>query len=227
MVSQTWAIVLNQSFQNLVQGLVSFIPTLLGAIIILALGCFVGVVLGRLVKQLVDTLKIDGVLRSAGLESIFSRSGFELSVGKLLGGLVKWFFVILSLVTALEMLKLTVVTKLLTDILTLLLPNVITATLVLLGASVIAQAAERVVVGSAKAASLSSVVIIGKITRYSIWIVAILIALSQLGIGKEFMQTLFMGAVVAVSLALGLAFGLGGQGAAARCIDKLHADIKD
>jgi len=46
-----------------------------------------------------------------------------------------------------------------------------------------------------------------------------------MGIAGTFIQTLFTGLVVAVSLALGLSFGLGGQEAASRAIDKMKESI--
>ncbi len=49
----------------------------------------------------------------------------------------------------------------------------------------------------------------------------------QLGIAVGFIQTLFTGVVVALSLAFGLSFGLGGQEAASRYIEKLRQEIAD
>jgi len=51
------------------------------------------------------------------------------------------------------------------------------------------------------------------------------VALSHLGIAAAFSQTLFTGIVIAVSLALGLSFGLGGQEAASRYIERLRSEM--
>ena len=59
------------------------------------------------------------------------------------------------------------------------------------------------------------------------WVFAILAALAQLQVATAFLQTLFMGIVIALSLALGLAFGLGGQQAAARYLEHIRGSIKD
>ena len=48
---------------------------------------------------------------------------------------------------------------------------------------------------------------------------------AQLNVATAFVQTLFTGIVIAISLAIGLAFGLGGQEAAARYIEHLRKDI--
>lgn len=227
MVFTAWADVLSQSFQNLFYGLVAFIPNVVIAIVIFIVGWLVGVGLGRVVAQIVNALRVDSALRSTGLERVLSRAGFELSSGRFLGFLVKWFFIIVFLVASLDVLHLTVVNLFISDVVLGYLPQVIVAVLILLVAAVVAEAAERVVTGSAKAASLKSSGLIGKVARYAIWIFALLAALAQLNVATAFMQTLFMGIVIAVSLAIGLAFGLGGQKAAERYIDYLHSEIKD
>ena len=227
MILTTWADVLNQSFQNLFYGLVSFIPNLVIAIIIFVVGWLVGVGLGRVVKQVVDAIRVDHALRATGLERTLSRAGFKLSSGTFLGFLVEWFFIIVFLVAALDVLHLTTVNLFISEVVLGYLPQVIVAVLILFVAAVVAEAAERIVVGSAKAASLRAAGFIGKVTRYSIWVFALLAALAQLNVATSFVQTLFTGVVIAVSLAIGLAFGLGGQASAARYLEHLQSEIKN
>jgi hypothetical protein len=223
----TWADVINQSFFGLLYGLVAFIPTLIVAIIIFVIGWLVGAGLGRVVAQVVGSLRVDQALRSAGVERVLGRAGFKLDSGAFLGALVKWFFIVVFLIAALDVLHLTVVSLFLSTVVLGYLPQVIAAVLILLVAAVVAEAAERVVSGSAKAADLSSANFLGAIAKWAIWIFAILAALAQLQVATVFVQTLFTGIVVALALALGLSFGLGGQAAAARYIEKVREQIKD
>ncbi|HUQ30025.1 MAG TPA: hypothetical protein VM103_00685 [Candidatus Paceibacterota bacterium] len=225
MVFNTWADVLNTSFQSLFWGLVQFIPNLVVALIIFVVGWLIGAGLGRVVAQIVNSLRIDQALRAAGVERFFERAGFTLSSGKFLGMLVEWFFIVVFLVAALDVLHLTAVTAFLSTVVLGYLPQVIVAVLILLVAAVVAGAAERMVIGGAKAAQVRSAGFFGKVARYAIWVFAILAALDQLQVATAFVQTLFTGIVIAVALAVGLAFGLGGQQAAARYIEHLHSDI--
>ena len=227
MVFTTWADVLSQSFQNLFYGSVAFIPNLVIAIVIFIVGWLIGVGLGRVVAQIVNSLRVDQALRSTGLEGLLSRAGYELSAGKFLGFLVEWFFIIVFLVAALDVLHLTTVNLFISDVVLGYLPQVIVAVLILFVAAIVATAAERIVAGSAKAASLHAANFLGKVARYAIWIFAILAALAQLNVATAFVQTLFMGVVIAVSLAVGLAFGLGGQASAARYLEHLHSEMRD
>lgn len=226
MVFTTWADVLNQSFQNLFYGLVAFIPNVVVAIVIFIVGWVIGAGLGRVVAQVINSLRIDQILRSAGVDRVLSRAGFELSSGRFLGLLVEWFFIIVFLVAALDVLHLQAVNLFLSDVVLGYLPQVIVAVLILLVAAVVAQAAERVVTGSAKAAQLTSAGFLGKVARYAIWTFALLAALYQLEVATAFVQTLFTGVVIAVALALGLAFGLGGQQSAAKYLDHLQREIE-
>jgi small-conductance mechanosensitive channel len=226
MVFTTWADVLSQSFQNLFFGLANFVPSVIVAIVIFVVGWLVGAGLGRVVAQIVDSLRIDQALKSTGIERVLSRAGFELSSGMFLGFLVRWFFIIVFLVASLQVLNLTQVNDFLTTVVLGYLPRVIAAVLILLVAAVVAEAAQRVVAGSAKAAALHSAGFLGKVARYAIWIFAILVALDQLNVASAFVQTMFTGVVIAASIAIGLAFGLGGQASAARYLEHLQSEIK-
>jgi hypothetical protein len=227
MVFTTWADVLSQSFQNLFYGLVAFLPNLVVAIVIFIVGWLVGAGLGRVVAQVVNSLRVDQALKATGIDRVLGRAGFELSSGRFLGFLVKWFFIIVFLVASLDVLHLTMVNLFISEVVLGYLPQVIVAVLILLVAAVVAEVANRVVTGSAKAAALRSAGFLGKVAQYAIWIFAILAAFAQLNVATAFVQTLFTGVVIAVSLALGLAFGLGGQASAARYLEHLQSEIKD
>lgn len=221
----TWADVLNQSLQSLFWGLVQFLPNLVVAIVIFLVGWIVGAGLGRLVAQVIASIKVDQALRAAGVEKVVERAGFTLNSGAFLGALVKWFFIIVFLVASLDVLGLTDVTAFLRGVVLTYIPQVIVAVLILLVAAVLAEAADRVVAGSARAAGLKAAGLLGTLSRWAIWIFAVLAALDRLGI-SPLIQTLFTGVVVALALAFGLAFGLGGQQAASRYIEHVRNEIK-
>lgn len=225
MLIQTWADVLTQSFQDLWLGIVAFIPSVVVAIVIFVLGWLVGSALGRIVAQIIKSLKIDNALKSTGLSEVVERAGFTLDSGAFLGALVKWFFIVVFLVASLDVLGLSQVNVFLQAVVLSYLPRVIVAVFIILVAAVIAQVTKDVVTGSAKAAHIHSAGFAGSIAKWAVWIFAILAALDQLQVATAFVQTLFTGVIVAISLAFGLAFGLGGQDAAAKYIDTVKGEF--
>ena len=224
MAISTWSEVLSLSFKNLWLGVVGFVPNLVVAVVVVLLGWGIGVLFGRVVSQIMKMIKIDEALRKAGVEDFLNRGGINLNSGAFLGGLVRWFIMLVFLIGAFEILHLSQVTSFLRDILNYL-PQVIVAVLILIAAGLVAEAMKKVVLSSAMAAEVSSAGFLATVTKWVVWVFAILVALSQLGIAAGLVQTIFTGLVVALSLGLGLAFGLGGQEAAARAIEKVSKEM--
>lgn len=225
MVLETWGDVLTASFQDLWRAVLQFVPNLIIALIILILGWAIGALIGRIISQIVKSIKLDAALESAGIGALLRRGNLPLNSGAFLGGLVKWFIIIVFLVAAFDVLNLTQVNIFLQQVVLLYLPQVIVAVLILLVGGVVGDFMAKVVQASAKTARVSSANFLSTVTRWAIWVFAILIALSQLGIATAFIQTLFTGFVIALALALGLSFGLGGQEAARETIEKIRKDV--
>src|SRR3989344_7257957 len=193
----TWSEVLSVSFKNLWLGVVGFLPNLLVALIIVIIGWGIGSILGRVVNQIIKAIKVDEALKRAGVEDFLNRGGLNLNSGGFLGGLVKWFIMIVFFVGAFEVLGLSQVTLFLRDILDYL-PQVIVAVLILIAAGIVADAMKSIVLSSTKSADISSAGFLATVTKWVIWVFAILVALSQLGIASGFVQTIFTGLVVAL-----------------------------
>src|SRR3989338_3652323 len=202
-----------------------FLPAILAAVIVFVIGWIVGVILYRVVVEVVRVLRLDEALKSAGVNEVARNAGFNLDVGRFLGTLVEWFVIIVFLVAALDILGLTRATIFLQTVVLLYLPQVIVAALILILGAIVAEVVKNLVAGSARAAGAHGANLAGTVAKWAIWVTAILAALNQLGVATEFVQTLFTGIVVAASLAFGLAFGLGGKEAASRTIERVRSEI--
>ncbi len=222
---QTWSSVFQESLKDIWIGTAAFVPKLIVALVIVIIGWVFGNIVDKVIAQIAGALKIDSILKGAKIDTLISRAGFNLDSGKFIGGLVKWFIVIVFLVASFDVLGLSEVNVFLQQVVLVYLPKVIVASLIILAAAVIAEVSERLVVGAARAAELKSANLSGRIARWAIWIFALLAVLFELGVASAFVQTLFTGVVVALSLAFGLSFGLGGQDAAAKVIEKVRGEI--
>jgi hypothetical protein len=223
---ETWRSVLQGSFSDIWMGFANFVPNFIAAVIIFLIGLLIAGLLGKVVSQIVRSLKIDSLLKSARVEELLSKGGFRLDSGAFLGGLVNWFVIIVFLVASLEALGLNQVNVFLQRVI-LYMPAVIAAIIILGAAVLIGEFLHRVVLGTAQAAGIKSAKLLATATRWIIWIFAVLMALFELGIAAPFVQTLFTGVVIALAIGFGLSFGLGGQEAAARFIEKVRHDISD
>lgn len=229
MYSQSWNAELvnslTNSFQGLWSGAVPFVLKLIVAVVVFLIGWVVAVAIGKFVVKVVAALKVDKALRAVGAEEVLSKAGFRLDSGEFIGGLVKWFIIIFAFMGVSGAIGLDAVNVFLVDTVLPYLPKVIAAVLVLIIADFVASAMQNLAVGSAKAAGVTSAKFVGGITKWAIWIVAILVALDHLSLVGPFAYTLFTGFVAMLALAGGLAFGLGGKEVAAQYLAKLKNDI--
>ncbi|MEK7213653.1 MAG: hypothetical protein AAB637_00850 [Patescibacteria group bacterium] len=224
---ENWGVVFTQSLQGIWYGVANFVPNLVIAIVIFAIGWVLAALIEKLIEGLFKTFKVDVALKSGGLEDVVERSGHKLNSGRFVGTLVKWFVIVVFLVASFDILGLKQVNAFLSDVVLSYLPQVIIAVLMLMVSVVIAEAVHKVVTASARAAHIKSAVLLGSIAKWSIWVFAIITALFQLGIAPVIIDRLFTGIVVAAALACGLAFGLGGKEVAGRILEKTVHTVSD
>ena len=221
---------LNQSIDILGQALVdtgmtliAFLPNVIIAVVIFALGWMFGTVLGRAIEHLVAVLRVDKALHKAGFDTLSERAGVHVSVASFLGGISKWLVIVAFTIASAEFLGLTQVTQLLRDIL-VYIPQVIIAAIILVIAMLLGDFVSRLVSHSVRATGMNGD-LAAQMSKWAIIIVGgVFPALTQLRIAQGLVEVLFTGVVFAISLALGLSFGLGGRDAAAKAIEKMKAD---
>ena len=194
----------------------SFLPAIIGAIIILVVGWLLAGFIGRLVTMFLDKVGFERAAQRTGISNFIARTGArDTRVSWLIGELVKWFIRLIFLEAAAEAVHLTAVTQVLNQIV-LFIPNLIVALIVLMVGALIARFVGDIVRGSASEMGFGNPNLLAAIARVAIIAFAVIIAVNQIGVAATLVNTLFMGFVFALALAAGLAFGLGGRDTAAR-----------
>lgn len=200
----------------------SFIPALIGAIILVVIGWLISDVVARVVTTLLRRIGFETAAQRIGITNFIAMTGARSgSAAAIFGEIVKWFIRLLFLEMAAEVLHISVVSGLINSIL-LFIPNLIVAMIVLMVGMLIANFVAGIVRGSAGEMGFSNPNLLAGLARVAIMILAALIALSQVGIAAVLIDTLFAALVGAMALALGLAFGLGGREVAGQMWAQWH-----
>jgi len=221
----TWGDVFNVSLQNLWWGFVQFVPSFIVAVVFFIVGWVLGSVLAKALEQVFRSLKVDNLLRSIGVESFFRKAGMNLNSGYFIGQVVKWFVIVVFLIPSLELVGLNSIRDFLQNDVLGFLPRVIVAALILIIATIVAEALSKTVKASARTMNLTSANMLGAVAKYAVWIFAFIIALGQLGVADYYMSVLFTGIIAMISIGGALAFGLGGKEAAAKFIAKVSEEV--
>jgi len=186
----------------------------------------VAVIFGKAAYYLVRALHIDNALTRVGFRRAWERSGFSLNSANFFQELVKWFFIIVFLMAATNILGLQQVSEFLSAVV-YYLPNVIVAAIILLIGILVAKFLENFVRASVKAAGLISANFLAEATKWTVFVFSMLVALAQLRVAEDIIRIIIVGFVAAAALATGLAFGLGGVKHADELIATLKKKIED
>ncbi|MFA6048115.1 MAG: hypothetical protein WCV59_00190 [Parcubacteria group bacterium] len=222
----TWGDAITMSMINLGQKVIGFLPILIGALFVFIAGWIVAVVLGKLVEKALKTVRLDRAMDRMGLGVRINNIGVHHTISEFIGGLVKWFLVLVFLMASVDILGLTQVTIFLNSIL-LYIPNVVVAVIILAIVFLVGNFVYHIVKGSTRAAGVVSATMLATISKWSIIVFGIFAALIQLGIASSLVSTIFIGIVAMLSLAGGLAFGLGGKDEAAALLKKVRQEITE
>lgn len=216
--------IVRSSFITLWDNVAGFLPQLVAASVVFLVGLIVAVLVAKIAQYIVKLLQIDKGLESVGFRKVWEQSGFKLNTPYFFYELIKWFFVIVFLMAAADILGLSQVAEFLKTVV-FYTPNILVATIIMLGGIMIAAFLSDIVRGSVRAAQLASANFLAEGTRWVVLVFAGLISLSQLGVASEVIRIVIIGVVAAGSLALGLAFGLGGRSHADEFISKMKKQL--
>lgn len=200
----------------------SAIPKVLGFVLIIVAGWFIASLIERGLASTLRSIRFNELAHNAGLSDFIRKMGMNTDAAGMIGLVVKWFVRLIALVVAFDALGLPAVSEVLRQLL-LWLPNVVVALVVLVIGGLAARALSNVVRGAANEAGLTNADFLAKAASVVVWAFAIVVAVNQLGIATELVNTLFMAVVGALALGVGLAFGLGGRETAAEILGKWYA----
>ena len=193
------------------------IPRIIGFLAILVIGWLIAGALAGITARLLRAVRFNDLAQRSGLSEFVQSMGVRTDASGVIAQTVRWFVRLIVLVVAFDALGLPAVSQVLQQLL-LWLPNLVVAMVVLVIGGVAANAARGVVRGATAEAGLGSPDLLATIARVAVLAFGIVVAVNQIGIAKELVNTLFMATVGALALALGLAFGLGGRDTAAEIV---------
>src|SRR5947209_9313900 len=218
-VITNWGDAVLTSLANALNLVFTFIPKLLGFLVILIVGLIIASLVSKLVTSLLRRLGFDNLANRIGLTRFQQRMNVTLDTAGVLGKIVYWFILLIFLIPATDSLGLPAVSNILNELVAYI-PNVFVAILVLFLGTLAATFVADLVRGATASTNVGNPSVFASIARWAIIGFASLIALEQLQIAPALLNILFTAIVGAAAIAFGLAFGLGGQDTARRWLSR-------
>lgn len=208
------AATLNESFSYISAQVLTqisiYLPRIIGALLILLIGAAIAKAIKRIIVTVLEKLMVSKILTNTPVEHFFKNAEMGEKLEEVVGSVIYWLLMLVVLHTCISVLGLEPLSAVLDRILEYI-PRVIAAILVLFFGVLLAGVAESLVKGAIKSIDGKSSRLLGKVASYMVVTIAVMAAISELGIASDFIMILFVGFVGLLTLGFGLALGLGGQ----------------
>lgn len=211
--------VIIQPVENFFVRLWNFLPNLFGFALILGIGIAAGIVLKGPLQRFFRIIKVDEFAERSGIARMLHKGGIREPASHLLAELSVWLIVVLVAVLALYSLNIPEINRILEQLIRYL-PNVIVAAIIVVFGYILSNILGRAALITAVNAGVKVSGTVGRLVRLTVFILAITMALEQLGIGRETIVVAFAILFGGIVLALAIAFGLGGRDLAREYLEK-------
>lgn len=226
MIVQDWSIITLEALQSAWRGFLLFLPRLIGALFVLTIGWFLAIGLGKLVAGILKQLRFNRIFERASWKEALQKAELKVNPSEFIGAICKWILIIVFLLASVEILGFVQFADFLKSVVAWL-PNLIVASAIFVVTVIVTDILEKVLKTSVKKMGVGYAGFLGVAIRWAIYIFAGLAILLQLGVTPSIIDTLIKGFVGMITLALGLAFGLGGKEAAAQFIVDIREKISE
>lgn len=206
-------------------GIISFLPSVLGALVLFLIGWIIADWLKTLTTKIVNLTKLGSLFKNPAITDFLKNAQVSQKFEVIVGEIVKWLVITLFFVASINILGIASISAFLNTIIAGI-PTLIAAIITLAIGVVVAGFLEKMVKGSLGSSDPSMSRLVGKVASYAVMTFFVLAALSQLGIASFFINTVFVGFIFAIALALGIGLGLGSKDLIQTLLEKWYKKIE-
>lgn len=197
----------------------AFLPRLVLALFILLAGWLLAKAIRLLVVKGLRAINFYILTERAGIDRFLNQGGIHMDTIGIFGLLIYWLVILASVMIAFNGLGLANVTELVGRV-TLFIPKVIVAVLILALGAYFARFVENSILAYSRNIGLEDAEFFGRFARYAVLVFVVMIALEQVDVASELVRQSFLIVLAGVVFGLALAFGLGAQTRVSELMEK-------
>lgn len=203
------------SFTNSLNTFMTFVPRLIGAIIVLVIGWFIAGFLARLIARGLNAIGLERAVERSGIGRFIEQASTRWTMSEIIATLIKWSIFLFFIQAAASLFGMPQITGIINSVI-LFIPKLIVGLAIIVIGSLLAKFLAGLVRGSLSEMGVGSPGLFAKLTQYAVIGFSIIAAFNQVGIAQTVVNALLFGLIGSLALAFGLAFGLGGREVAAQ-----------
>lgn len=209
---------LQQAWSQFSQGFAAFLPRMIVMLTIVVVGWLFAATVAFVIRKLLSLFRFNALAARTGASDLLKRAELP-AADRLAGMAVFWILWLGFLAAGVSALGLAGMEQLSSEFIHFL-PRIVVALAILVAGFVLANFAWRATLLAAVNANLPSARLLSAGVRFLAALLAVAMALEQLGIARQVVVTAFAIAFGAVMFGVAIAFGIGGGGVARRILEQ-------
>ncbi|MDD5171660.1 MAG: hypothetical protein PHF60_01340 [Candidatus ainarchaeum sp.] len=198
---------LYQAGQNVLTSITELLPGLIAAILVFLLGWVIAILISRIFRRILKAIKLEETLKEHKVEDALG----TVKISDVLTKIVKYYVLLIFLQAAVSLVWLGTISSFLTMVL-LYVPVLIAGILVVLASVIIGEYLKEMIIELSKSPVVR---LTGRVVKLLVVYIGVTMGLATIGFNTTLITGVFLtilqGLVYGIALAVGIAFGLGGQ----------------
>ncbi len=200
----------------------NYLPSLLGATLLLAAGYLFAKLFTRLLQQGVERLGFDKLIAETGMTRALEQAKLTKKPSELLGRIVYWLIMLNLVIIVLRILGLDIIAEPLDQVISYL-PQILIALIILVAGIIAAQFMGRVIQAAVASMGVEFSEAVGQLVQFLLIVMVVIISLQVVGLDVTIFTNLIINTFTIIVAGLALAFGLGGRGLAQNVLAGYYA----
>lgn len=207
---------------SLINQLLSFVPRFISTIVILTIGILVAKLVRTLVKTILSKIGIDRVGDRLNQIGLVKKLNTPIKISSILAQALYVFILLIFATAAAETLRVAVLTNLVLGV-TILLPKLIVAGIMLIAGLFVAEGLKQFVIRLCDSFNISAGRMLGTLIFFYFLIITLITSLGQAGLNTELLESSFNLLIGGVILAFAVGYGFASRDVMANIVSSFYA----
>jgi hypothetical protein len=156
-----------------------YVPAIAGAIVILVVGWLLAKLIEAIVTRVLKTIRLDSLSDKIGISKVLTQGDIKLSLSEIIGGIIYWFVILITVATMLDALNLKMASDLISKLVEYV-PHIIGAIFILIIGSFLANFIATLIRTTGSNAGLKSARLMSQLAQVVLMIFTVIMAIEQL-----------------------------------------------
>ncbi|MBO0937764.1 mechanosensitive ion channel [Fibrella sp. HMF5335] len=217
--------ILINTFQTLIAQFISFVPKLIGAVVVLGIGVLVAKLVSALVGRVLKQAGFDRIGDKLNEIDVIRQLQTEIKLSEIVSKVLYYFILLVFITAATETLGVAAITGMVTALVNFI-PKLIAAAIMLQVGVLIADVLKKGVISLCASFNIASGRLLGTVVFVFILLITIISALGQAGINTELLESSFNLLIGGVIFAFAVGYGLASRDVMANLLSSFYTKNK-